>query len=47
MLPAGGPDADFYVLARSRVELREASDREVTRAISRQQRGLRLAHPAG
>jgi hypothetical protein len=37
MLFAGGPDGDFDVLAQSREELHEASDREVTRAIPHQQ----------
>ena len=44
MLLAGGPDGDFNILAQSREELHEASDREVTRAIPHQQRDLRLPH---
>ena len=46
MLPASGPDGDFNVLAQSREELHEASDREVTRAIPHQQGDLKPGHPA-
>ena len=44
MLLAGGPDGDFNVLAESREELHEASNREVSRAVTHQQRDLRLLH---
>jgi len=46
MLLAGGRDGDFNVLAQSREELHEASNREVTRAIPHQQAALKLAQPA-
>jgi hypothetical protein len=46
MLLAGRPDGDFNVLAQSREELHEPSDREVTRAIPHQQGDLKPAHPA-
>ena len=42
--PCVWPDGDFHVLARSREELHETSDREITRAIPHQQRDLRLPH---
>jgi hypothetical protein len=44
MLLAGRSDGDFNVLAQSCEELHEASDREVTRAISHQQGDLRLPY---
>jgi hypothetical protein len=42
MLLTGGADGDFDVLAESREELHEASNREVSRAVAHQQRDLRL-----
>src|SRR5579864_1245323 len=44
MLLAAGADGDFNVLAQSREELHEASNREVSRPVAHQQRNLRLLH---
>ena len=44
MLLACWPDGDFNILAQSCEEFHEASDREITRAVSHQQRDLGLLH---
>jgi hypothetical protein len=44
MVLAAGADGDFNVVAQSREELDEASNREVSRAVAHQQRDLRLLH---
>lgn len=44
MLLSGGPDGDFNVLTQSREKFHEASDGEVTRAVSHQQGDLRLLY---
>ena len=44
MFPTGGSDRDFHVLAQCREKFHEASNGKVTRAISHQQRDLRLLH---
>jgi len=44
VLLACWPNGDFNILMQSREEFHEASNREITRAVSHQQRHLRLLH---
>lgn len=44
MLPARGPNGDFDVLPKGREEFHKAPDGKIARAISHQQRDLRLMY---